>query len=90
MDTPAILQLLNRATGNPAAGRLAQIKDTIGKIKGMGNPQAMLQQMIQQRSPHLTQAVDYIKQHGGNPKAAFEALAAEQGVDPKEIEALLK
>ena len=37
--------------------------------------------MMQQRSPQLAQAMDYIKQHGGDPKAACEALAAEKGIN---------
>lgn len=30
---------------------------------------------MQQRNPGMAQAMDYIKQHGGDAKAAFEALA---------------
>ena len=62
----------------------------IGAIKNVGNPQAFMQQMIQQRSPQVKQALDFVRQHGGNPKAAFEALAKEQGIDPTEIESLLE
>lgn len=36
------------------------------------------------------QAIDYVKQHGNDPKAAFEALAKERGIDPNEIENMLK
>lgn len=35
-------------------------------------------------------ALDYVKQNGGDPKAAFEKLAAEQGIDPAEIEKMIK
>lgn len=41
--------------------------------------------LMQQRSPGMAQAIDYIKQHGGDAKAAFEALAREKGLDPAEI-----
>ena len=41
--------------------------------------------LMQQRNPGMAQAMDYIKQHGGDAKAAFEALAKERGLDPAEI-----
>lgn len=46
--------------------------------------------MMQQRSPQLAQAMDYVRNHGNDPKAAFEALAKERGIDPAEIESMLK
>ena len=55
----------------------------------MQDPQAALHQMMQQRSPGMAQAMDYIKQHGGDPKKAFEALAAERGIDPAEITSMI-
>ena len=41
--------------------------------------------MAQQSNPQLMQAVNYVKEHGNDPKAAFEALAKEKGIDPNEI-----
>lgn len=63
----------------------AKIRQMIGAIKNAGNPQALLQQMMQQQNPGLAQAMDYVRQHGGDPKAAFEALAAEKGIDPADL-----
>ena len=37
--------------------------------------------MMQQRNPAMMQALDYIRQHGNDPKAACEKLAAEKGID---------
>lgn len=59
-------------------------------MKNMKNPQAMLEQMIAQRNPQFMQAMDYVKQNGGDPKAAFEKLAAEKGIDPAEVEKMFK
>ena len=56
----------------------------------MGSPQAALQQLMQQNNPQLVQAMELVKQHGGDPKAAFEALARERGIDPGEIAELMK
>ena len=87
--TPQILQML-AGTSSPQAGPLAQIKQMIGALRSTANPQAILQQMIQQKNPALAQAVDYIRRAGGDPRAAFRKLAAEKGIDPGEVEALMK
>lgn len=65
--------------------QLGQIRQMIGMIRGASDPQAMLAQMIQQRNPQMIQALDYVKQHGGNPKAACEALAHEKGISLKDL-----
>ena len=57
----------------------------VGAMKSMTNPQAMLNSMIQQNNPALSQAMDYIKQHGGDAKAACEALAQEKGINLHDI-----
>ena len=61
-----------------------QIKQMIGMLRNMRNPQALLQQMMQ-NNPALSQAVEYIKANGGDPKQAFERLAAEKGVNPADL-----
>lgn len=75
---PNILQMLNR---NQTTMPLQQIRQMIGTIKSANNPQALLEQMMRQNNPALSQAMDYIKQNGGNPKAACEALAKEKGIN---------
>ena len=87
MNTPQILQMLGQPAAQP---QLAQIKQMISAMRSAGNPQALLQQMMQQRSPQLAQAMDLVQKHGGDARAAFRQLAAENGVDPAEIEALMK
>lgn len=61
-----------------------QIKQMIGMLRNMRNPQALLQQMMQ-NNPALSQAVEYIRANGGDPKQAFERLAAEKGVNPADL-----
>ena len=65
--------------------QLGQLRQMIGMIRGASNPQALLSQMIQQSNPAMMQALDYVKHHGGNPKAACEALAKEKGISLKDI-----
>lgn len=89
MSLPAILQQLGQNTlmQNP---NLAQIQNLAQTIKNVKNPQAFLQQMLAQRNPQLQQAIDYVQKNGGDPKAAFQKLAAEKGIDPTEIERMFK
>lgn len=46
--------------------------------------------MLAQKNPQLQQAMDYVNQNGGDPKAAFEKLAAEKGIDPEEVMQMFK
>lgn len=57
-----------------------RILQTIQKIKGMGNPAMMMQQM-----PQYKQVMDYVNANGGDPQAAFYAKAQEMGINPDEI-----
>ena len=87
MQQPAILQLLSGANSLP---QLGQIKNLITTLRSMQSPQAAMQHLMQQQAPEMAQALDYIKQHGNDPKAAFEALAKEKGINPAEIESLMR
>ena len=64
---------------------MGQLKKALQMIKGANNPQAMLQQMMTNNRPEMQKAMEYVKQHGNDPKAACEALAKEQGFDLDEI-----
>lgn len=77
-------------TASPQTTGLGQIKETIAKLKALKNPEAAMQMLMQQKNPNMAKAMDYVKQHGGDPKAAFEALAKESGIDPSEIMSMLK
>ena len=84
MNIPQILQQL-QGTG-PMAGNMAQIKNMIGMIRGMGNPQAMVQAMAQ-NNPQVRQI---LQQYGGDPKQAFYGVAKQAGIDPDELLGMLK
>lgn len=85
MAIPAILQMLGAQNQAAVSPQVAQIKQMIGAIRSAGNPQAILQQMMQQRNPQLMQAIEYVKQHGGDAKAACEALAKEKGINLQDL-----
>ena len=61
----------------------------IGMLKGVQNPQAMLNQMMS-NNPQMKQVMDVINQYGGDAKKAFYTLAEQKGIDPNEILNMMK
>ena len=84
MAIPGILQQL--AMNNPL---LQNAKQMIGMLKGVQNPQAMLNQMMS-NNPQMKQVMDVINQYGGDAKKAFYTLAEQKGIDPNEILNMMK
>ena len=82
MALPQILQMLSGQTmsGSQAMPQLGQLRQMISMMKNAGNPQALMQQMMQ-NNPAMSQAMQYIKDNGGDPKAACEKLATEKGIN---------
>ena len=73
-----------------------QLPGNLGKIKGMmnmlrsgGNPQAMMQGLMQ-NNPQMGAVMELVNQHGGDARAAFYDLARQKGVDPNQILNMLK
>lgn len=77
-----MMQMLG--TARATTGKLGEIKKVIGTLKAAKNPAELIKSMIAQ-NPAYKNALEYIQANGGNPKAAFEQLAKEQGIDPAEI-----
>lgn len=86
MAMPVILQQLRNNQANPMAARAKQLMDM---VRASGNPQAMLNQLVTQ-NPQFRQVMDIIQQHGGDPMAAFRAVAEQKGVNPDEILNMLR
>ena len=53
-------------------------------FKNSNNPQALLQNMIQ-NIPQMKGVINFINQNGGDPKNAFYKMAEQEGVNPNEI-----
>ena len=83
--TPAILQQLNGS----AMPNLTPIKQMMNMVRSAGNPQAMLQSMMQ-NNPQLRQVMDVVQQAGGDPQRAFYALCEQKGINPQQILDALK
>ena len=79
MAIPQILQQLGGGVMIPP-----QIRQMVQAFKCAGNPQAMLNQMLQ-TNPQMKQAMDFVKASGGDPKAAFYRLAEQKGINPQAI-----
>lgn len=84
-----ILKALSAQNSAQTMG-IGQIKDFVSRLKGMSNPESMLQNMLTQRNPAMAKAVQYVNECGGDPKAAFQKLAQENGLDMAEIESLMR
>ena len=74
---------------NPLIGNLSQIKNMINMAKSFGSEEAFLQNLVKS-NPSVKPIVDLIGQHGGDARAAFYDLAAQKGVDPNSVLALLR
>ena len=84
-----ILKALSAQNSVQTTG-IGQIRDFVSRLKGMSNPESMLQNMLAQRNPAMAKAVQYVNECGGDAKAAFQKLAQEKGIDPAEIESLMR
>ena len=71
------------------SSRLGPIKQMMNVVQNAQNPAMALQQMAG-NNPQLQQALQLVQQSGGDPKAAFEKLAMDNGIDPQQILAFLK
>lgn len=61
------------------------ILQMIGNRNSSPNLSMQAQQMIQNNDPAMAQAINYVKQNGGNPKIALLKLMNERGVSPATI-----
>ena len=84
-----IMKILGGQNSAQTTG-ISQIKQLVNRLKGMNNPETALQNMIAQRNPAMAKAVQYVNECGGDAKAAFQKLAQENGIDPAEIESLMR
>lgn len=87
MSLPQILQQLQGARQLP--GNLGQIKNMMRMVQNAGNPQAMMNQLMQ-NNPQLRDTMNIVNQCGGDPQKAFYTLAQQKGVNPEEILNMLK
>ena len=70
---------------NPMLQKLNQNPmQMLNMVRNAGNPQAMLNQMVQ-TNPQMKQVIDLINANGGDPKSTFYKMAEQKGIDPNSI-----
>ena len=84
MALPNVLMQL--AKSSPMMG---QIKQMMGMIRTAQNPQAMINQLMQ-NNPQMKQVMDIVNQYGGDANKAFAETAQQMGINPNEIMDMLK
>lgn len=58
-------------------------------IKASQNPNMMLQQLAQ-NNPNVANAMNLVRQYGGDPQKAFYEEAKRRGIDPNQILSMLR
>lgn len=66
-----------------------QIKDMMNFIRNSQNPKMAFESVLQS-NPQIQNIMNYVRQNGGDPRAAFLSLARHKGVNPDEILQLLR
>lgn len=89
MQNPMLAQLGAKNLNPQLEQRLKGIKSVISTARSAGNPQAMMQSMIQ-NDPRYSRVLQMVQQAGGDPQAAFYSLARQMGVDPQQVIDALK
>ena len=79
-------KLFQQLNQNRSLSLPSNIKQMINTVKMAQNPQAAIQQMINE-NPQLRSA---LQMAGGNPEKAFKAMAKQMNVNPDEIMNMLK
>lgn len=68
---------------------MQQIANTINQLKSMQNPQAFIQQ-LSSRNPQAAQQIQQLINSGKNPKEACMNLMRQRGLDPAQIEQMIR
>ena len=78
---PILAQMGQSASSIPG---LDSIRNLLTMMRGASNPTSLLQGLLQ-NTPQYQQAMNLVKQSGGDARSAFYNLAQQKGVDPNEI-----
>lgn len=64
---------------------LTQAKALWKSLRGLNNPQEMLNNMLQEGNPALKELNSLLTQAGGDPEKAFRLKAEQMGLNPDEV-----
>ena len=79
---------MNPMLMNLFSAKLGPVRQLMQTVQMAQNPALALQQMASQ-NPQLQQALQLVQQSGGDPKAAFNKLCQERGIDPQQVLSML-
>ena len=78
---PILAQMGQTAAAIPG---LDNVRNLLTMMRGAANPNALVQGLLQ-NTPQYRQAMDLVRQNGGDAKTAFYNLAQQKGIEPNEI-----
>ena len=78
---PPVAEVQPKAENNPAMEALRKFIDSAKAVK---DPNVLMAQLAQ-TNPHMKEAVDYVKDRGGDPKTVCLDLLKRNGIDPGDI-----
>lgn len=84
-----ILEAMQNVSSSQQTTQTTDPMSLIQAIRHSNNPSAMLQQLAQ-NNPNVANALNLVRQYGGNPQTAFYEEAKRRGVDPNQILGMLK
>lgn len=67
----------------------AKCKQMMQAIRAAADPRSAMNMMIS-GNPQLKQVMEIVNRYGGDPMAAFTAMARENGMDPDEILGMIR
>ena len=76
--------MLNMLNNSAISRQIQPLKQALNAIRASGNPQMMMNQILQQ-NPKYAQAMQLVRDNGGDPQKAFYSLANQMGVNGDEI-----
>ena len=91
MANPILSKLMSGGAQGamPQLQNLSMVKNYIGLLKGQGNMEQALEGMVKNH-PMYQQAMQFVKESGGDYQQAFYAYAKQNGIDPSQITDLFK
>lgn len=72
--------------GNTQSQSLASnINSFLSMFNSIKNPQAMLQQMIANNDPKITQIMNMVNQNGGDPQKLARQMLSQRGINADQL-----
>ena len=84
-----ILEAMQNVSSSQPTTQATNPMSLVQAIQHSNNPSAMIQQLAQ-NNPNVANALNLVRQYGGNPQTAFYEEAKRRGIDPNQILGMLR